>query len=194
MMKLALETMAIEMPRVPRHPNRQPFHGVLTLVDVPSDRAPSGARGRRVLLTTQAAERALASLLGMALDFTPNLDGHDARRKVGIITSAEVKPVLRTRGSKIEVAGYLFARDFPEVVQKIRNGGNSLGMSYEVADARVADLQASIWTLTDVMFTGAAVLLREKAAYRNTWIALDANVGSAPMCAAVARRQVATKS
>src|SRR5713226_1944585 len=101
MMKLALETMPIEMPRVPRHPNRQPFHGVLTLVDVPSDRAPSGAGGRRVLLTTQAAERALASLLGMALDFTPNLDGHDARRKVGIITSAKVKPVLRTRGSKI---------------------------------------------------------------------------------------------
>ena len=30
--------MAIEMPPVEGHPNREPFRGVLTLVDVPSDR------------------------------------------------------------------------------------------------------------------------------------------------------------
>jgi len=32
----------------------------------------------------------------------------------------------------------------------------------------VADLRASIWTLTRATFTGAAILLREKAAYRST--------------------------
>jgi hypothetical protein len=46
-------------------------------------------------------------------------------------------------------------------------------MSYEIADARVADLQAKVWTLTQVTFTGAAILRRDKAAYRDTWIELD---------------------
>jgi hypothetical protein len=41
-------------------------------------------------------------------------------------------------------------------------------MSYELADAHVADMRADVWTVTRAMFTGAAVLLREKAAYRNT--------------------------
>jgi hypothetical protein len=186
-MRLHLESMAIEMPRVSRHPNRQPFHGVLTLLDVPSDKAPSGARGRRVLLTRHAAEAALPSLLGMALDYTPELDGHDARRKVGIITAAEIVPVKSaTAGaSQIDVRGYLFARDFPEVVQRIRSAGRrELGMSYEVADARVSDVRAAVWTLVEFTFTGAAVLLREKAAYATTWIALGSPEGAPDLSAA----------
>jgi len=43
-----------------------------------------------------------------------------------------------------------------------------MGMSYELADAHVADMRAPIWTLTRATFTGAAILLREKAAYRST--------------------------
>ena len=41
-------------------------------------------------------------------------------------------------------------------------------MSYELADAHVADMRASVWTLTRATFTGAAILLKEKAAYRGT--------------------------
>src|SRR5689334_23249675 len=89
-MNIALESMAIEVPMVQQHPNREAFRGVLTLIDVPSDRAPSGARGHRVVLTRAAAEEALPSLLGMALDYAPTLDRHDTRRKVGIITRAEI--------------------------------------------------------------------------------------------------------
>jgi hypothetical protein len=44
----------------------------------------------------------------------------------------------------------------------------AMGMSYELADAHVADMRAQIWTLTRATFTGAAILLREKAAYRST--------------------------
>jgi len=168
-MNLELESMAIEMPAVSRHPNRQPFRGVLTLVDVPSTRPPAGARGHRVLLSRAAAERALASLLGMGLDYTPSLDAHDARRKVGIITSAEIVD------GRLEVGGYLFARDFPELVRELSPGGRRLAMSYEIADARVADVRASIWVLTDATFTGAAILRRQKAAYPETWIELQAS-------------------
>ena len=186
--------MSIELPAVARHPNRLPFRGVLTLVDAASDRAPAGARGHRVLLTRTAAEAALPSLLGMGLDYTPSLDGHDARRKIGIITEAFVAPAsgrlsrgrparaaasetLATTAAEtaaLHVCGYLFAKDFSDVVRELRAAGNrTLGMSYEIADARVADVSASVWTLTDVTFTGAAILRRDKAAYSNTWIEIS---------------------
>jgi hypothetical protein len=174
-----LESMAIELPAFHGHPNREPFRGVLTLVDTPSDKAPAGSRGHRVVLTRAAAERALPSLLGMALDYAPTLDRHDARRKVGVITRAEIV------GKTIELGGYLFAKDFPEIVRQIEMGSiqasagrsrrpeNPLGMSYEISDASVADVRAKIWMLTRVTFTGAAILLRDKAAYRNTWIEME---------------------
>ena len=112
-MGLSLESMAIEIPAVAGHPNRAEFRGVLTTVDAASDRSPSGARGHRVLLTRRAAETAIPSLLGMALDYSPLLDRHDARRKIGVITRAEIV------GRTIEVGGFLYARDFPEIVAEI---------------------------------------------------------------------------
>jgi hypothetical protein len=160
---MRLEALAVALPEVAGHPNRVPFEGVLTLVDEPSNRPPSGARGHRVILTRAAALAALPSLLGMAVDYTPGWDGHDARRKCGIITDAEVE------GSRLEVSGYLFGKDFPEVEERLRRGGaDTMGMSYELADAHVADMNAAVWSLTRATFTGAAILLREKAAYRNT--------------------------
>jgi hypothetical protein len=162
----ALRAMAVEFPEVSGHPNRLPFEGCLTLVDVPSDKAPSGARGHRVILTRAAAEAALPSLLGMAVDYKAGWDGHDARQKCGIITSAELQ------GQRLQVKGYLYARDFPEMEAKISAGTHApdaeMGMSYELADAHVADLKAPVWTLTKATFTGAAILLRNKAAYRGT--------------------------
>jgi hypothetical protein len=186
-MGLSVESMAIEMPAVHGHPNRAGFRGVLTIVDVASDKSPSGARGHRVLLTRRAAEAAIPSLMGMGLDYSPALDRHDARRKIGVITRAEIV------GRVIEVGGFLYARDFPEIVAQIgrpaptgapglegRTRTDSrlpapragLGMSYEITDALVEDITASVWVLNRVTFTGAAVLRRDKAAYRATWIEL----------------------
>lgn len=156
-----LRAMAVEFPEVHGHPNRLPFEGVLTLVDVASDKAPSGSRGHRVVLTRAAAEAALPSLLGMAVGYKAGWDGHNARQKCGIITAAEL------HGKRLTVAGYLFARDFPEIEKDVQTDG-AMGMSYELADAHVADMRATVWTLTRVTFTGAAILLREKAAYRST--------------------------
>jgi len=161
-----LRAMAVEFPEVVGHPNRLPFEGCLTLVDVPSDKAPSGARGHRVVLTREAAETALPSLLGMAVDYKAGWDGHDARQKCGIITSAHLD------GSKLLVSGFLFARDFPEMEAKVggitAGADSAMGMSYELADAHVADMRDVVWRLTRATFTGAAILLREKAAYRGT--------------------------
>jgi len=234
-MTIALESMAVTMPEVEGHPNRVGFRGVLTVVDVPSQRAPAGSKGRRVLLTKGAAEAALPSLLGMALDYAPSFDRHDVRRKVGVITSADVV------GRNVEVGGYLYAKDFPEIVEEVgkngrrisgvgprtssraplsgigiaalgtegsrlraslasaverirsltaamrgtggadapalragagESGGGELGMSFEVTDVLVTDTRERVWTLMKVTFTGAAILRKDKAAYRDTWIEL----------------------
>src|ERR1700685_3795150 len=103
--------MAVEFPEVAGHPNRLPFEGCLTLVDVASDKAPSGARGHRVVLTREAAEKALPSLLGMAVDYKAGWDGHDARQKCGIITAAELDSP--GKGQRLMVRGFVFARDYP---------------------------------------------------------------------------------
>ncbi|HEX3320408.1 MAG TPA: hypothetical protein VHR84_06875 [Terriglobales bacterium] len=185
-MNLELETMAIAMPEVEGHPNRIGFHGLLTLVDVPSDRAPNGARGHRVLLPRKLAEQAIPSLLGMALDYAPTWDRHDVRRKVGVITSAEVV------GNGLEVGGYLFAKVFPEIVEEVARSGKrpgrnarerssssqELGMSYEVTSVGILNRQEPVWVLTSATFTGAAILRRQKAAYRKTWIELEEQQGN----------------
>jgi hypothetical protein len=160
---MRLEAMAVKFPHVDGHPNRVAFEGVLTVVNAASDKAPAGARGHRVVLTREAAEKALPSLLGMAVDYRPGWDGHDARRKVGLVTEANLA------SNKLVVRGYIYARDFPEVAQMIAaQKPGDMGMSYELADARVEDMRADIWKLIRVTFTGAAILLREKAAYRAT--------------------------
>jgi hypothetical protein len=160
---MRLEAMALELPAVDGHPTRVPFEGVLTVVNAASDKAPAGARGHRVMLTREAAEKALPSLVGMAVDYRPGWDGHDAKRKIGLLTEANVI------GPRLLVRGYLYARDFPEVTRAIAaHAPESLGMSYELADARVEDMRAEIWKLVRVTFTGAAILLRDKAAYRAT--------------------------
>jgi hypothetical protein len=241
MMSIELESMGVEMPVVKGHPNRVAFRGVLTVVDVPSDRAPSGSGGKRVVLTRRAAEAAIPSLIGMGVDYAPSLDRHDARRKVGVITQADVI------GKNLEVSGYLYAKDFPEIVEEIGRlgrqasgvgcqdsasgsrlsasacqtrmsrpsegvrlrtslatavneirrllqgarvglgvslraetplmllgaaGAGTLGMSFEVTRVNVLNPRARIWRLIGVTFTGAAILRKDKAAFRDTWIEL----------------------
>ena len=181
-----LEAMAIEMPEIEGHPNRVPFDGVLTLVDAASDKPPSGSRGHRVLLTGKAVEEAIPSLLGMAVDYTPSLDGHDARAKIGVITSAELE-ALRLRECWSVGGAHALASARPRAAiegrwlslrQGLSGGGGEmrakgkgeLGMSYEIADVHVADVEATVWAVTKFTFTGAAVLLKNKAAYQRTWV------------------------
>src|SRR4051794_21518162 len=108
---MQLQAMSVMLPTVEGHPNRVPFEGVLTTVNTPSDRAPTGARGHRVLLTRDAAESALPSLLGMAVDYRPAWDGHDNRCKIGVLTEAKLSR------NDLLVRGYLYERDFPDVAQ-----------------------------------------------------------------------------
>jgi hypothetical protein len=75
--------------------------------------------------------------------------------------------------ARLEVSGFLYQHDFPEVIAEIRAGKSALGMSYEIANAWIPDVAAEIWTVTKFAFTGAAVLRRDKAAYPETWFKIE---------------------
>ncbi len=170
-MNAEMEAMALGMPEVEGHPNRLPFEGVLTLVGVPSRRAPSGAQSHRVILTRKATEAALPSLLGMALDYAPALNAHDQQRKIGVITEAEMvdlRPGSAEPGAQVTVKGILYEHDFPDVVEALRAGGEQLGMSYEITASEIVGVASPIWVVTEFTFLGAAVLRRDKAAYPET--------------------------
>ena len=151
------------------HPNRVPFAGILARIDEPSTKTPKGSKDHIIVLSRKAAEDALWSLEGMAVSFAVQWDTHNARQKCGVITKAWVD------GQDLRVGGYLFCKDFPEIEAQIRNSPGKMGMSYEVVEAHVENMRASIWILSSVIFTGAAILLCDKAAYKSTSFTIEAS-------------------
>jgi hypothetical protein len=149
---LSIDAMALNIANDDDHPNKMPFSGVLTKLDEPSDFAPGGAAGKRIIVTTEAAQKALESLLGMAVDFTPHFDGHDAQKKIGIISSAEIV------GNEIRIAGFVYAADFPETAELIQALKDVLGFSFEAQRLYVEDPSADILRITDLTFTGAEAI------------------------------------
>lgn len=170
MQAMRFEAMALDVPPVPGHPNRVPFSGVLTRVDRASDNPVGGANGKRVLIPKDVAEAALPSLLGMAVDYAAGWAGHDAQKKIGVITAATID------GDAIHIEGFLYGADFPAVVADIQKRKSLLGFSYE-AQAAVADWNSDPVEVTSCVFTGAAILLKDKAAYTTTSLSAHAEKG-----------------
>lgn len=153
-----------------KHPNRLPFEGILTYVDVVSDAPPLGTKNHRVILTRSAALAAIPTLIGMGVNYKDGWSGHNFRQKIGVIETADLE------GNALWVSGYLFARDFPEAAIALRPGklnNGRYGMSFEMANAGVVDMRSEVYTLYRVTFTGAAILIAARAAYKDTcfWLA-----------------------
>lgn len=165
---LTIECMSLNIQDDDDHPNKMPFTGVLTKLDEPSDYAPGGSNGKRIIVTSAAARVALGSLLGMAVDFTPSFDGHDAQSKIGLITSADIV------GNEVVIGGFVYAADFPDTAELIQALKDVLGFSFEAQRLRVLDMSADILTITELTFTGAAILRKDKAAYTTTSLAASA--------------------
>jgi hypothetical protein len=63
-----------------------------------------------------------------------------------------------------------------------------------LADAHVADMRASVWQLDKVTFTGAAILRRDKAAYRGTSFALLPEIAEKNMPRTAAGTRLAART
>jgi hypothetical protein len=162
---IVLNAMSLNVALDDDHPNKMPFHGVLTRIDEPSHKPPEGSGGRHIVISAEAAEKALPSLLGMAVDYRPNLDGHDPRAKIGVLTAATIE------GDAILIEGFIYAADFPEVAAEIKASQDVLGFSYEARNLYTNDPDANPCVIVECVFTGAAILKKDKAAYRTTSIA-----------------------
>jgi len=150
------------------HPNRLAFSGVLCPLDCPSDDAPNGAHGKRIVVTRAAAQRALSSLHGMGINMTEAASGHNVRAKIGHITDACIE------GDAICISGTIWAADFPDHAARIRLDQSRLGFSFEGDQIAVEDANANPLIITDLMFSGAALLLKEKAAFTSTALSVMA--------------------
>lgn len=150
------------------HPNRAYFKGVLATTNRIIESPPSGSRGHKVILDSNAVKDALPSLVGMAVNFDLGYSDHDKRRKCGVITYAK----LYRR--KILVEGYLYGKDFPDLIHALKKAEKPFGMSYEIASAHVENMLAEVWKVIGITFTGAAILYLDKAADKKTSFELSA--------------------
>jgi hypothetical protein len=157
----SLRARALDIP-AESHPNRMPFSGVLTKINEPSDAAPEGSGGRRITLTMAAAKAALDSLLGMGVNYCPI--GHAPQEKIGFISAAQLV------GGEIHIEGFLYSADFPKITEEIKANKSKLGFSFEARDLITSSIDADPLPIVDLNFTGAAILLKEYAAYRSTSI------------------------
>src|SRR5262245_13471707 len=157
-----LEGIGLLMPDIPHHPNRSAFTAVLTRIEEPSTRPPGGAAGHRVRISRAAAEAALPSLIGMAVNCSENLSDHAKQTKIGMITEAHI------HGNDVVISGHLFEKDFSNEVACIRRNIQRMGASYEISDVEVRNPHDDIWDVDHLIFTGAALLFKDKAAYAQT--------------------------
>jgi len=150
------------------HPNKMLFKGILLFLDQPSQQPPHGSEGHQIEVPKEAAEHALKSLVGMGINYKPDLEGHDPKKKIGVISKAWIE------GNKVEVEGIIWPKDFPEAVRALRANRGDLGMSMELGNVYVTDQDADVWVLEKFHFTGATVLKKESAAYQHTSLAASA--------------------
>lgn len=179
---IELRAMSLGLPEVDNHPNRHSFSGVLAHVDRPSDGAPFGSAGRKIILTRAAAENALGSLLGMGVNVAVGMNGHAVEAKVGVLTSAFIE------NSELRVGGHLFSSDFRQQVDQIKAEQSRLGMSFECRDITVADPEADPLRIVACCFTGASILRKVMASYTTTSIAAAAQDVN-PVTALLSRMQ-----
>lgn len=163
-----LSAMSLKVPEVDDHPNRMPFSGILTRIGKPSDAPPHGSDNKQIIISKKAAKDGLKSLLGMAVNYVPDFSGHDSQAKIGIITAATVE------GDAIHIDGFIYAADFPKIAAEIKKNKDLLGFSYEATDVYVESVDTDPVVVTSCIFTGAAILLKTKAAYTTTSIAASA--------------------
>jgi hypothetical protein len=154
------------------HPNNMKFKGVLVILNEASTRAPHGAEGHKISVSSEVARARLDTLIGMGINYSPELNKHAQQRKVGVINKAWID------GNNLWISGTVWKHDFPEAEKDLKQPG--LGMSMELGNVDVKDEKADVWALKDFCFLGATILWKKDAAYYRTR-AIAAAIERVPM-------------
>lgn len=177
-LKISMQAGSVSLGEL-EHPNKMPFEGILTWFNAPSDKPVGGAGGKRVVIPSEYGTKGLASLRGMAVNFDSLwMDKHVSTNKIGIIEDAWVGEANEEGAIPVNIRGFVYAHDFPEEAKQIKEEQASLGFSYETIDTAVVDGvfkgEHVLLACADLVFSGAAILLKDKAAYTNTSLAAQA--------------------
>jgi hypothetical protein len=185
-LKFSKSTMRIQdfhLSDAGSHPNKAPFKCALFEVDVPSDGSPGGAGGKKIRISSSVCDKYLQTFVGMALniDYVNGMSDHDPRFKVAVIEKA-----YRSMDGFAWIEGYIYAKDFPDVVATIRYY-NGLAAEYNWSEYQFGaslEMEAAVQNaedMTDVLDviefcgTGAAILFADAAAYKSTSFAAKNN-------------------
>lgn len=151
------------------HINKLPFIATFMQIDSPSDGTPCGA-DYPIVLSMDEAQTCVSTMDLMAVDcvwsdWWPEdcMTGHDSRNKIGVVEKAYIE------GNEMKMKGFIYALDFPDIAYFIRNATPALGFSMEcIADVDTRD--DGYEHMTNVTFTGVAILFQNLAAYKDTYI------------------------
>lgn len=156
------------------HPNKVPFSGVLCRLDEPTDNPPCNSWGmaKQIVIPTKVAVKAMASLNGMGINVAEEFDGHNRKKKIGVMAASAVQG---GDSRDLGVQGHLFGKDFPDDVQFIKDNKAILGMSYE-AEIEFENPWAAVLVAKDVTFTGATIMRKDLAACTKTSVAAQAQL------------------
>lgn len=159
------------------NPNAMPFTGVLTYLGVPSDMAPGGSGGKRVMIPVEVGRNALDSLKGMPINLNAAMDNHDTDNVIGVIDDAWIGDES-DKGTPVMVSGHIFAKSFPNEARAIKANQGALGFSYETAKTSLSASKHNgqdVAVANSLVFTGAAILFKHAAAYHSTSLAAAAD-------------------
>ncbi|UJF36537.1 hypothetical protein [Paenibacillus hexagrammi] len=155
------------------NPNKMPFKGVLTYLGVPSDNPPGGSGGLKVMIPVDVGQSALDSLKGMPVNLAASLDAHDTDAIVGIIEESFLGEET-DKGVPVYISGHIFAKSFPDEARVIKASQSLLGFSYETARTKLGMgiyHGETVAVAQSLVFTGAAILYKDSAAYESTSLA-----------------------
>lgn len=173
MNKLKLSASNIEISQAQNsHLNKLRFKATVMYIDKPSDGIPSGDPTDRIIISKEEAVKAVDSLNLMGIncdwdsywnDHEDVMTGHDPRNKIGVVEKAYIEE------NEIKIDGIIYQHDFPDIAYFVKNTVDSLGFSVECAYNPV-EKEDEYTYLEDVEFLGVAMLFKNLAAYKDTYI------------------------
>lgn len=150
------------------HPNKRDFTGILAFIDELSDGPPEGARGHRIILSKRCVDKCLGTILGMGLNFSNDMSYHKTDSKCGVITTTWVEE------NRIHIGGFLYESDFPGLIQSLATEEHGLSFEMKLASYsfRHQFWFKPDWVIEEGFFSGAAILRKDRAAYKRSSIKL----------------------
>ena len=173
-MKLNLNMTELTFSVSPNHCNKMAWEGCITKLGSPSDGAPGGADGHRVVITHDAGTAYHKTFEGMPLNCTFGEGffggGEDVFTGHGDLIIGYIEKSW-VSGDELMASGFIWKDNFPGVAFQAINAKDSLGFSVEMycPDCEFGEDDDFVY-IKQFTGTGCAMLFSECAAFGDTYI------------------------